>query len=108
MASHLLTSLPELVACIKGHGAIGDYLVEIFEAYAADHFGWAKEIWDISAIAWLLNDAWVPTELVHSPIVTDQLTYSADSSRHLIRSARFVHRNPVFRDLFGKIQGCGV
>jgi hypothetical protein len=45
----------------------------------------------------------VPTDLVHSPILTDQVTWSFDQSRHFIRSANFIHRDPIFRDLFTKL-----
>ncbi|MCP4405808.1 MAG: nucleoside hydrolase, partial [bacterium] len=72
-----------------------------------DHYAWSKEVWDIAAIAYLLNDSWVPTELVHSPILTDRMTWSVDRSRHFIRSANFVYRDPIFRDLFTKLEAFG-
>ena len=103
VTTHLRTTVPELERYVLGRGAIGDYLVETFKAYNDDHYAWSKEVWDISAIAYLLNDAWVPTELVHSPILTDQMTWSFDRSRHFIRSAKFVYRDPIFRDLFTKL-----
>jgi hypothetical protein len=37
--------------------------------------------------------------------VTDQVTWSIDSARHMIRSATYVHRDPIFRDMFSKLQG---
>jgi hypothetical protein len=91
---------------VRGHGAIGDYLFDIFEAYVAQRSTLSKEIWDISTIAYLINDDWVPTELVHSPILTDQMTWSTDRSRHFVRQATFVERDPIFRDLFTKLQTC--
>ena len=102
--THLTTTVPELERYVQGRGAIGDYLVEIFKGYHADHYAWSKQVWDIAPIAYLIHDAWVPTELVHSPIVTDQMTWSVDHSRHLIRSAHFVYRDPIFRDLFAKLE----
>ncbi len=103
VASHLLTTSAELEAYVAGRGAIGDYLVEVFKAYSTDHYGWSKVIWDISGPGWLLNASWVPSELVHSPILTDQYTYSVDHRRHLIRVANNVHRDAIFTDLFKKI-----
>lgn len=103
VSSHLLTTVPEIECWVEGQGAIGDYLAAIFKAYHADHFGWSKVIWDVAAIAWLINSAWVPTEIVHSPVLTDQLTWSFDRSRHFIRSATHVKRDPIFRDLFTKL-----
>jgi hypothetical protein len=88
---------------VQGQGAIGDYLSDIFAAYHTDHFAWSKVLWDIATIAYLVNDSWVPTALAHSPILTDQLTWSMDASRHFIRSATFVHRDPIYRDLFQKL-----
>ena len=104
VASHLLTTVPEIESHLQGKGAIGDYLVEIFRDYHKDHYAWAKEIWDISAIGYLINPDWVPTTLVHSPILTDQFTWSVDHARHLIRAASMVRRNPIFKDLFEKVE----
>lgn len=104
VASHLLTTVAEMERYVEGHGAIGDYLVEIFKGYSNDHFAWSKVIWDISAVGWLIDPDWVPTELVHSPRVTDQYTYSVDRRRHLIRVARAVQRDAIFGDLFRKLE----
>ncbi len=103
VTTHLHTTLPEMREHVKGRGAIGDYLYGIYEGYMDDHFANSKVIWDIAAIAYLIDPSWVPSELVHSPILTDQVTWSRDSSRHFIRAANFVHRDPIFRDLFEKL-----
>lgn len=104
VTTHLLTTVAELEAYVSGRGAIGDYLVEIVKGYHADHKGWSKVIWDVATIAYLLNADWVPTDLVHSPILTEQVTWSVDRSRHLIRCANYIHRDPIFRDLFAKLE----
>lgn len=104
VASHLLTTLPEIEQYVAGRGAIGDYLADTFRACSSDHFAFSRPIWDISAVAWLVNPSWVPSELVHSPIVTDQMTWSFDQRRHFIRRAFFVKRDPIFRDLFEKLE----
>lgn len=104
VSSHLLTTLPEINTYIKGKGAIGDFLATRFESCSQDHFGYSRVIWDISTIAFLINPASVPTHLIHSPLLTDQVTYSKDTSRHFIRYASFVHRDIVFKDLFHKLE----
>ena len=104
VTSHLLTTLPELQAYIGGTSPVGDYLCQIFKEYRPDSFGASSVIWDISTIAWLINPDWVPSNLVHSPILTDQVTWSVDRSRHLVRVANFIYRDPIFRDLFSKIR----
>ena len=104
VTSHLTTTVPEINAHVAGRGPLGDFLAERFKGYSNDHYAWAKEIWDVAAIAYLLNPDWVPTVLDHSPMLTDQFTWSADRSRHLIRVATSIKRNPIFRDLFQKIE----
>ncbi|MDB4698714.1 nucleoside hydrolase [Candidatus Latescibacteria bacterium] len=104
VASHLLTTLAELERFVQGRGTIGDYLVDIFTTYSQDHFAYSKVIWDISAIAWLLDASWVPSDVVHSPILTDQCTWSDKPSRHFMRVARTVRRDVIFRDLFEKLE----
>ena len=103
VAEHLRTTLPEMERYVKGQGAIGDYLFEIFLDYGKDRHAWSKVIWDVSTVAWLVNPNWVPTDLVHSPILTDQLTWSFDASRHFIRVATHVNRDGVFGDIFRKV-----
>ena len=103
VASHLLTTVPELEHHLGGRNPVCDYLVQTVKDYAADPFAWAKEIWDISTIGYLVDPAWVPTELVHSPMLTQGLTWSRDRGRHFVREAYALDRNPIFRDLFRKL-----
>ncbi|RKN78236.1 nucleoside hydrolase [Paenibacillus ginsengarvi] len=103
-ASHLLTTLSEVEDYVKDSGPVGAYLYETFRNCANDHFGYSRVIWDISAIAYLINDAWLPNELVHSPLLSEQFRWSFDASRHFIRYVHFVHRDRVFQDLFRKLK----
>lgn len=103
VVTHFATTVPEMERYIGGRGAIGDYLLKIFKEYRKDHFAWSKVLWDMTAVAWLINDKWLPSDLVHSPIVTDNCTFSFDQSRHLIRTVNFVQRDPIFGDFFTKL-----
>lgn len=103
VSSHLLTSVPELKACIGGKNSLCDTLIELFMAYEQDHFGWNKEIWDISAVAFLIEPQWVQSAIVSSPVLTDQCTWSCDPGRHPIRIATMVNRNAIFRDLYKRL-----
>lgn len=105
VTSHLLTTQSEVEFYLKGQGDIGDYLVEIFNDYnKGNTFAWSKIIWDISAIAYVINPRWFTTELRSSPILTDQLTYSVDHTRHMYRTATYLRRDGIFGDMFKKIQ----
>jgi purine nucleosidase len=103
VVTHFTTTVPEIERYVGGRGPIGDYLLDIFKAYRKDHFGWSKVLWDMTAVAWVINDSWLPSNLVHSPIVTDNHTLSFDNSRHMIRTVYFVNRDPIFRDFFKKL-----
>ena len=107
VASHLLSTVPELKACIGGRSPLCDALLELFSSYERDHYAWAKEIWDVSTIAYLIDPEWVPTKLVHAPLVTPDSHWAHDERRHLCREAYFCARNPVFRDLFRKLAAHG-
>lgn len=104
VVDHLLTTLPEIQRYVKGKGAIGDFLAMRYEGCCKDHFAYSRVIWDISAIAWLCCPGSVKTALCHSPILTDQLTWSTDPSRHLIRVASEVDRDRIFGDLFRRLE----
>jgi purine nucleosidase len=101
--SHFHTTIPELEYYLKGKNELSDYLLKSTIEYSGGRDYWSKVIWDATAVAWLINSSWLPTDLVHSPVLTDQVTYSTDRSRHFIRMATSVNRDAVFRDLFSKI-----
>ena len=104
VTSHLHTTVPEIERYLENQGAIGDYLVEIFKDYRKDHYAWSKVIWDISAVAYVIDPHWFSTEIRHTPVLTDQVTYSFDHTRHFYRVATFVNRDRIFGDMFRKIQ----
>lgn len=103
VVSHLLTTIPELEYFLKGKNKLADYLLQSTIEYSAGAKAWSKVIWDVAALAWLVNPSWTPANLVHSPILTDQVTYSVDHSRHFIKMVTSVNRDAIFRDLFGKL-----
>lgn len=104
VVTHFTTTVPEMERYVGGQGAIGDYLLGIFKDFRRDHFAWSKVLWDMTAVAWVINSRWLPSDLVHSPIVTDNYTFSFDQSRHLIRVVNFVQRDPIYRDFFTKLR----
>jgi inosine-uridine nucleoside N-ribohydrolase len=103
VASHLLTTVYELEAHLANKNPICNELLQLFIEYQSDHSGWAKEIWDVAAVACLVHPAWTPMELTPSPILTDQCTWGIDPDRHMTKTVIFIHRNMVFKDLFQKL-----
>lgn len=103
VVSHLHTTLPEIATYVQGQGAVGDYLFQIFRDYHADHIGYSKQIWDLAPLGWLINPQWAPMDLVSSPLLTTEITWAFDDSRHPIACARYVQRDGILQDLFMKL-----
>jgi hypothetical protein len=118
--THLRTTVLEINQFVRGRGRIGDFLADRFAAYEGLQAGGSKEIWDIVTLAYLINPDWVPSYITASPMVAQQppekepgpnaypkerfyLTWSFDPSRHPIRYAYYVKRDPIFIDFFGKL-----
>ena len=111
-ANTLRTTIPELEEHLRGHSRLGDYLYGQFLQYFAvrmnrqgrnEGFPWSKVIWDISAVAWLNNPEWVPSQIAPSPVLTDDMHWESAAGRHNIRVATNVDRDAVFNDLFSRM-----
>ncbi len=115
VAEHLRTTQAELAHYLKGRGALGDYLVQIFDEFCGrvaeelrrnhgvEHLAIGKELWDVATVACLAHAEWTPSHLTPSPILTDQLTWSRDPSRHPVRVVHDVRRDLIFGDLFQRV-----
>jgi len=104
VTEHLRTTLAEIDRFVRPHGAIGDYLARLYEGHYDDHFGRSKVLWDIGAVAYLVDPAWTPSALTRSPLLTSELTWSHDPTRHLIREVLSVRRDEIFADFFAKLR----
>ncbi len=105
VTEQLRTTLPEMERYIKGQGAVGDYLYSLYEAYMDDHYARSKVVWDISAVAYMIQPGWLPSDLRPSPVLRDDLTWGPEEpDRHLVRIVRHVDRDAVFGDLFRKLE----
>jgi inosine-uridine nucleoside N-ribohydrolase len=103
VVSHFHTTIPEMQYYLKGKNPLSDYLLNMTIEFSGGHDYWSKVIWDVTAVAWLVNSSWLPTNIEHSPVLTDQVTYSIDHTRHFIRMATSLNRDAIFRDLFMKL-----
>jgi purine nucleosidase len=105
VAEHLRTTVAELKECLAGKSPLSDDLFEIVQSYGKGKSVWSKVIWDIATVAWLVNPEWIPSEIIHAPVLTDQHTFSFDNRRHFMRIAIDAYRDPIFKDLFTRLNG---
>ncbi len=103
VAGHTLTTLAELEHDLGRGNKLTSFLIERFQEYSVSHFAYAKEIWDIAPIGWLINAEWAPSHLDHSPVVHYDWRYSIDRRRHPIRVVDRLDRNAIFGDMFTKL-----
>ena len=103
-ASHLLTTTAELDRCVRPQGAIGEYLAEIFASHDRRFAGASKEIWDLAAIGTLLDVSWTPFDVVAAPELRADLTWGDEAGEHSIGVVNYVRRDPIFGDLFRKLE----
>ena len=99
------TSKYELQHWLQGKNALCDYLYENTvreaESYAAGK-PWTRVIWDVTAVAWLLNtdEKFMKTRLIPSPIPEYDMHYAVNENRHFIRYVYQINRDALFEDLF--------
>ncbi|MGQ7889940.1 nucleoside hydrolase [Paenibacillus sp. WC2504] len=108
VASHLLTTPYEIDACLRGQNKLGTYFSDMFHGrftrFGQNKMGWSKVLWDVAAIAWVLNEQWVPSMVRRAPVLNPGFTYSFDDSRHFYKESIDIDRSLVYMDLFAKLR----
>lgn len=108
VVSGFAISKPELMYWLKGKNALADYLAEntiqYVERYAKDT-PWSKVIWDVTAVAWLLNDndRFMLSRLVPTAFPGYDDQYEACPCDHPMRYVYHIHRDALMRDLLEKM-----
>lgn len=108
VVSHLTTTGPELRHWLAGKNPLCDYLVaqtaDEAESYAKGRV-WSRVIWDISTIAWLLNDdgRLLQQELRPTPIPEYDHHYAFDPRRPWCQYVYHVDRDAILADLFARL-----
>lgn len=108
VVSEFSVSAPELRHWLSGKNPLADYLCEntVREAERCKSaMAWTRVIWDVTAIAWLLNDE---NRFMHSQI-TDTLLpdynfkYEVQPIKKQMRYVTYINRDKLMTDLFLKL-----
>ncbi|MBQ4150626.1 MAG: nucleoside hydrolase [Clostridia bacterium] len=108
VVSSFTVSKPELEFWLKGKNRLADYLAEnvikAAESYAKGT-AWTRVIWDVTAVAWLLNDLdkFMDSRIIQTPIPTYEGVYSSEYNEHPMRYVYNIKRDRLMTDLFKKI-----
>lgn len=107
VVSAFTTSGPELEYHLRGKNKLCDYLIDVTTEEAKICYGgetWTRPIWDVTAVAWLLDGDFEEDCLIHSPIPEYDDRYAFDHNRHLIKYVYYIKRDNLFADLFEKLK----
>ena len=107
VVSHLTISMADLEKHLKGWNALCDYLAGITIRESGIHSNLlcaSRVIWDVAAVAWFLDDAYVKTAIMPSPIPTEDGYWAKCGSRHPIRCAYWVDRDRILSRMIEELQ----
>ena len=104
VTSHLISTVSEIEKYIEPHGQIGKFLAMRFKEYNNNHKGWSKEIWDMAAISWVLNEEWAPTNIAPSPILLNDKSWAFNENRHPIKIVYEIKRDLILKDFIEKLE----
>lgn len=105
VVDNFYTTKPELEYWLVNKNPLADYLaknaIAEAESYASGKV-WSRVIWDVTAVAWLLNenDRFMNSRLIASPIPEYDNRYSLAPERHFIRYVYKINRDALMNDLF--------
>ena len=108
VVSSFAISKPELEYWLAGKNPLADYLarntVAAAERYASGK-PWTRVIWDVTAVAWLLNenDKFMLSKIIDSPLPTYERTYGENPNPQKMRYVYYIKRDALMDDLIGKI-----
>ena len=108
VVSAFTISKPELEYWLIGKNKTADYLarntINEAESYASKT-AWTRCIWDVTAVAWLMNDGdrFMKSRIIRSHIPTYEHVYEFPSGGHDIRYVYHINRDRLMTSLLQKI-----
>ena len=108
VVSSFTVSGPELEYWLMGKNKLADYLakntIEAANKYAKGMV-WTRVIWDVTAVAWLVNDndKFMQSRIIPTPLPTYDNLYSETPDAHLMRYVYHINRDELMRDLFNML-----
>lgn len=108
VVSAFTVSGPELEYWLKGKNELADYLavntIKTAESYAKGT-PWTRPIWDVTAVAWLLNenDRFMLSNIITAPLPSYDNLYSQNPNGNLMRYVYHINRDALLNDLINKL-----
>ncbi len=105
VTSHLTTTLPELKEFIGNRSDLCDLLIDRFTAYSSNHYGYAKALWDVGAIAYLVDPTTFSAHLEPTFNIEPEKPFNIikNAAEHKFVTLVRCDRTKIFRDMFKKL-----
>ncbi len=110
VVSSFTISKPEIESWLIGKGELATYLgtitIEEAEIYAKIKT-WTRVIWDVTAVAWLLNDdnKFMQSRIIPAPLPSYENLYTQNPDGHFMCYVYSINRDGLMNDLINKITG---
>lgn len=108
VVSQFATTRYELEHWLVGKNPLSDYLASNAIAHCeaiAPGRAWSKPLWDVTAVAWLLNDdqRFMYHRQIPSPVPLYDHRYAEETHDHLIQYVYYIERDALFQDLVQRL-----
>ena len=104
VASNLRTSIYELQYHLKDKNDLCSYLIERFHDDGYHGVKNRRVIWDIAAVAYMINRNWFTGTEISCPKIEENTSYELTTNRHKIMMINYIEVNKVYEDLFEKLK----
>lgn len=98
----------ELEHFLAGKNPLADYLCRNTVEYTEMRSGlacWSKVIWDVTAVGWLVDPAFMRDKLIPAPIPEYDGKWAFDVTRPLCKQVWHINRDALLSDLIEKLTG---
>ena len=103
VAYSLMTSIYEIEHYLKGKNELCNYLCNEFYNDGKHGIQTRRPIWDISAVAYLINKDWFEIKEISCPEIMEDTSYKLTQNNHKITIATFLDSSKIYEDLFKKL-----
>lgn len=105
VVSAFTVSEPELEHWFRGRNKLCNYLADrtIEAGRESGCISWTRPLWDVTAVAWLLDGDFMEDRIVNSPIPEYDHVYAFNSNRHFIKYVYHIKRDKLLQDLIEKL-----
>ena len=103
VASNLRISIYELEHYLKGKSALCDYLCARFYNDGQHGLQTRRPIWDISAVAYLINKDWFEDRVIDCPEIKKDLSYVFTKNDRKVNFVTYLDSDKIYKDLFNKL-----